>query len=167
MNTILLSLALLALTLLCLPALALLVLTLVSIGRRDPRLPVLPGPRPPLAVLVPAHNESAHLAPTLANLQAQLAPGDRLLVVADNCDDDTAECARRAGAEVVERHDRSRRGKGYALAHGVAHLSRCPPGMVLVVDADCQLSPGALERDRKSTRLNSSHSQQSRMPSSA
>ena len=49
--------------------------------------------RPRLAVLVPAHNESAGLLPTLANIQSQLLPEDRLLVVADNCTDDTARIA--------------------------------------------------------------------------
>ena len=63
------------------------------------------GVRQPVAVLVPAHNESLGLLPTLANIQAQLLPGDRLLVVADNCSDDTAAVATAAGAEVVERND--------------------------------------------------------------
>ena len=44
-----------------------------------------------LAVLVPAHDEGAALLQTIADIQMQLRPGDRLLVVADNCTDDTAE----------------------------------------------------------------------------
>src|SRR5579863_7161384 len=64
--------------------------------------------RPPVAVLVPAHNESVGVLPTLANLQDQLCPHDRLLVVADNCSDDTAAVARAAGAEVIERNDPTR-----------------------------------------------------------
>ena len=43
-----------------------------------------------IAVLVPAHNESAGIRPTLENIKTQLHKGDRLLVVADNCTDDTA-----------------------------------------------------------------------------
>ena len=43
-----------------------------------------------VAVLVPAHDESAGLTATLANIKAQIAAADRLLVVADNCADDTA-----------------------------------------------------------------------------
>jgi glycosyltransferase involved in cell wall biosynthesis len=39
----------------------------------------------------------------LASITPQLAAGDRLLVVADNCSDDTATLARQAGAQVVER----------------------------------------------------------------
>ncbi|MBS0241800.1 MAG: glycosyltransferase family 2 protein [Proteobacteria bacterium] len=103
--------------------------------------------RPPIAVLVPAHNESASLLPTLADLQDQLRPADRLVVVADNCSDDTAAVARGAGAEVIERSDTSRRGKGYALAFGVAHLNAGdPPPVVIVVDADCRLGVGAIDR---------------------
>ena len=94
--------------------------TSLSRWRRPYRTDV--GVRPPVAVLVPAHNESSGLLPTLANIQSQLLPGDRLLVVADNCSDDTAALARAAGAEVVERNDPTRRGKGYALDWGVQHL---------------------------------------------
>ena len=52
-----------------------------------------------LAVLVPAHDEGAVLLQTISDIQMQLRPGDRLLVVADNCTDDTAEsrCGRCRG----------------------------------------------------------------------
>ncbi len=46
-----------------------------------------------IAVLVPAHNESAGLLPVLLDIKAQLRASDRLLVVADNCTDDTAAIA--------------------------------------------------------------------------
>src|SRR6187549_2928565 len=58
-----------------------------------------------IAVLIPAHNESYGIVATLDSLQAQLQPQDRLLVVADNCSDDTAEVAKNNGAEVIERQD--------------------------------------------------------------
>ncbi|MBC7171762.1 MAG: glycosyltransferase, partial [Polyangiaceae bacterium] len=101
--------------------------------------------RPRLAVLVPAHDEETVLAATLADIRAQLAPGDRALVVADNCTDATATVAREAGAEVVERVDAERRGKGFALAFGVDALAADPPEVVVVVDADCRLHPGCLD----------------------
>jgi cellulose synthase/poly-beta-1,6-N-acetylglucosamine synthase-like glycosyltransferase len=103
------------------------------------------GRRPRVAVLVPAHNESSGLLPTLADIQSQLLPGDRLLVVADNCADDTAAVARARGAEVAERHDATRQGKGYALGWGVEHLSSDPPEIVMVIDADCRLADGAVD----------------------
>src|SRR5262245_25842959 len=62
------------------------------------------GERPSCAVLVPAHDEEAVLGHTLADLRPQLRPGDRLVVIADNCTDGTALVARAAGADVVERH---------------------------------------------------------------
>lgn len=98
-----------------------------------------------LAVLVPAHDEGVGILPTLASIREQLLPGDRVLVVADNCRDDTAMRARDAGAEVLVREDFERRGKGYALDAGVRHLAQDPPAMVVVLDADCLLAPHALE----------------------
>ena len=127
-----------------LPAFSLLVLTLASLRRPAPADRTDPAPAARVAVLVPAHDESTHLLPTLACLRAQLGARDRLLVVADNCSDDTADVARRAGAEVVERRDPALRGKGYALAFGVEHLRADPPEVVLIVDADCQLGDGAV-----------------------
>lgn len=99
-----------------------------------------------LAVLMPAHDESQGIAAIVSALRPQLSAQDRLLVVADNCNDDTAQRAREAGATVVERRDAQRRGKGYALAFGMARLADDPPDVVIVVDADCLVQPGALRR---------------------
>jgi len=102
--------------------------------------------RPRLAVLVPAHNESRGVLPTLADIRAQLEAGDRLLVIADNCGDDTADVARGAGADVIERHDLQLRGKGYALEFGMRHLAGDPPEVVIIVDADCRLGEDAVAK---------------------
>jgi cellulose synthase/poly-beta-1,6-N-acetylglucosamine synthase-like glycosyltransferase len=98
-----------------------------------------------LAVLMPAHNESKSLLPTIADIQRQLLPGDRLVVVADNCADDTAGVAAAAGAEVAERVDPAKLGKGYALEFGVRHLAADPPQIMIVVDADCRLAENAID----------------------
>lgn len=103
------------------------------------------GARPKIAVLMPAHNESAGIARPLNAIRMQLQPGDRVLVVADNCDDDTAEIARANGAEVIVRHDPERRGKGYALDFGVRHLAAQPPEVAIVIDADCLVHGYALD----------------------
>jgi cellulose synthase/poly-beta-1,6-N-acetylglucosamine synthase-like glycosyltransferase len=104
------------------------------------------GVRPRLAVLVPAHNEAAVVAGTLRALLPQLLPLDRLLVVADNCTDETAAIASAAGAQVIERSDTTRRGKGYALDFGVQHLRADAPEVVVVVDADCVVADGAIDQ---------------------
>jgi exopolysaccharide biosynthesis WecB/TagA/CpsF family protein len=98
-----------------------------------------------IAVVIPAHNEERVLAGTLASVVTQLLPGDRVVVVADNCDDDTPAVAREFGAEVVERRDPTRRGKGYALDAGIRHLEADAPGIVIMVDADCHVHEGAIE----------------------
>src|SRR4051812_41266503 len=92
--------------------------SLLPVSRRS-----LPDERPACAILVPAHNEEAGIAATIRNLLPQLAPGDRIVVVADNCTDATEAVARTAGADVVNRSDPVRRGKGFALDFGLGHLA--------------------------------------------
>ena len=104
------------------------------------------GLRPKVAVLMPAHDEATGIRQSLENLLPQLLPGDRLLVVADNCSDDTACIAAAAGAEVIERRDATRRGKGFALDFGVRHLERSAPEVVIVADADCRFSADSIDR---------------------
>jgi cellulose synthase/poly-beta-1,6-N-acetylglucosamine synthase-like glycosyltransferase len=99
-----------------------------------------------LTILVPAHNEAANIAVTLRSIAPQLGFSDRLIVVAHNCSDDTAAVAADGGAEVIVRVDCSRRGKGYALDFGIRFLEGDPTDIVVVVDADCHLAPGSVDR---------------------
>ncbi|MBI1366206.1 MAG: glycosyltransferase [Alphaproteobacteria bacterium] len=99
-----------------------------------------------VAVVVPAHNEGGHILPTLADIKAQLKEGDRLIVVADNCDDDTAEVAMRAGAACLIRNNPTLRGKGFALQFALDKLREDPPDVVVFLDADCRLGEGALSK---------------------
>lgn len=122
-----------------------LVLTVEAFASLLPARERVPGERPPCAVLIPAHDEQPGIADTVFNLREQLSPRDRILVVADNCSDGTADAARAAGADVVERFDSVQRGKGFALDHGLKHLSSDPPEVVVIVDADCELHSGALD----------------------
>jgi cellulose synthase/poly-beta-1,6-N-acetylglucosamine synthase-like glycosyltransferase len=137
-------LALACSALLLLPVLVLVTESLAAL--RPPRgAPAGRAPNTRCAVLVPAHDEEACIRTTLASVVPQLRPGDRLLVVADNCADRTAEFARSAGAAVVERVDPDRRGKGFALDFGVRALEPDPPDVVVVVDADCLVRPGGID----------------------
>ncbi len=102
--------------------------------------------RPKIAVLMPAHNEALGIEPVLSNLVSQLQPTDRLIVIADNCTDSTAAVARNTGATVIERQDTDHRGKGYALDYGLQFLANDPPDVVIVVDADCMVQSGTLDR---------------------
>lgn len=99
---------------------------------------------PQVAVLIPAHNESEGIGATLENVREQLSSSDHLVVVADNCTDNTAEVSRSFGAKVLERQDTLNRGKGYALAHGLDYLATHRPDVVVIIDADCQLDDGVL-----------------------
>jgi cellulose synthase/poly-beta-1,6-N-acetylglucosamine synthase-like glycosyltransferase len=101
---------------------------------------------PRKAILVPAHDEAATIQPILGRLLEQLQPDDRLLVIADNCTDATADVARSTGATVIERQDQARRGKGFALDYGLKFLAADPPDVVIVVDADCVVQPGTLDQ---------------------
>jgi cellulose synthase/poly-beta-1,6-N-acetylglucosamine synthase-like glycosyltransferase len=104
------------------------------------------GERPRLAVVMPAHDEATVIADTLRAVIPQLCKSDRLVVVADNCSDETAAIAASEGAEVIVRADATRRGKGYALDFGIRHLEPDAPEVVVIVDADCLVTAGALDR---------------------
>lgn len=118
---------------------------LFSLPRSNPRRSTAPRPR--IAVLIPAHDEEAVIADTLSSVMAQLCPGDRIVVVADNCFHRTESIAEQCGAEVTRRKDDERRGKGYALDHGIRYLqmSGSAPDVLIVVDADCQIGDGCLQ----------------------
>ena len=77
----------------------------------------LHAPMHRFAVLIAARNEEAVIGKLIDSIKAQSYPGRlvKIFVAADNCTDATAEAARSHGAEVYERYDMTRRGKGYAL----------------------------------------------------
>lgn len=90
-----------------------------------------------VTVLIPAHNEEDRIVATLASLQEQTSPPDRVVVVADNCTDATEELARAAGVEVFPTVGNTHKKAG-GLNQALAQLL---PGMgendtVMVMDAD-------------------------------
>jgi glycosyltransferase involved in cell wall biosynthesis len=85
----------------------------------------------PVTVVLPCLNEAASLPGVLA----AMPPGYRPLVVDNNSTDDTAEVARRHGADVVRE---ARAGYGAAVHAGVV-AARSP--VVAVLDGDGSLDP--------------------------
>lgn len=134
-----------AAALLCIPATVLFVQCAAAAISRASWTATPTAKRPTIAVLVPAHNESTVIATTLRSICAQLLPGDRLLVIADNCTDDTAAIARSHGAQVHVRHNLEQRGKGFALSEGLRILADSPTETVAIIDADCSLADGCLD----------------------
>lgn len=78
------------------------------------------------AVIVAARNEENVIGELLDNLKKQNYPKELLdlYVVADNCTDNTADIARRAGAFVYERFDEIHKGKGYAMDYLFQELKK-------------------------------------------
>ncbi|MEM7761229.1 MAG: glycosyltransferase family 2 protein, partial [Cyanobacteria bacterium P01_A01_bin.40] len=102
--------------------------------------------QPTIAVIVPAHNEADGIQNLLTNLASQITEGDRVIVIADNCTDRTAEIAQEYGVEVIERKNRQLRGKGFALDHGMKFLELNPPDVVIIIDADCIVRKGSIHK---------------------
>lgn len=114
-------------------------------GRRPPAVEA--GSRLRFGVLIPARDEEASIAATLASLRALEHPPERveIIVVADNCADRTAEVAHATGATVWARRG-GEGGKGAALAWALERLARTGPEVdaVVIVDADCAVAPNLL-----------------------
>ena len=97
-------------------------------------------------VLIPAHNEELGIAKTIMSARKEVKEGDLILVVADNCSDNTAAVSRDAGAICIERTNLELVGKGHALQYGVDYLTENDVefATVVVMDADCLFGEGSL-----------------------
>ncbi len=99
-----------------------------------------------LAVLVPAHNEENVIASSVRSILASRYPGNKfdVYVIADNCTDRTAELARAAGALVLERENKTLRGKQHALKWAFEQINLDEYDAVVILDADNHVDPGFL-----------------------
>jgi poly-beta-1,6-N-acetyl-D-glucosamine synthase len=97
-----------------------------------------------LLVLVPAHNEAETIGHTLHALLTQTRAADRIVVIADNCTDDTAKIARRyRGITVMETVGNTDKKVG-ALIQGWRRY-QAGYDFIAGVDADTILDPRCLE----------------------
>ena len=134
----------LATLILLLPSLSDLVALLRRARRRPSSVTSAGASAPMLVLLIPAHNEALLIANTIQSLRAMRYPAERarLVVVADNCDDDTAAIARREGAECLERVDPVLRGKPRAIAWALEQLDLASFDALVIIDADAVVDPG-------------------------
>jgi len=122
----------------------LLVLSIAALLHSEPDQRLTPTSR--LAVLVPAHNEAPVIARCVQALRAQSYPRHlyEVVVVADNCSDQTARIAAEAGAQrVMTRRCPAGGGKGGALRWALDQLlvGDGAPSAVVIIDADSIPAP--------------------------
>jgi cellulose synthase/poly-beta-1,6-N-acetylglucosamine synthase-like glycosyltransferase len=101
---------------------------------------------PRLVVLIPAHNEQDRIAAAIHGMQQQTRPPDLIVVVADNCTDETAEIAWECGADVFRSVDNTHKKAGalnQAISWVLPHLA--DRDLILVQDADTVLNPWFVE----------------------
>jgi cellulose synthase/poly-beta-1,6-N-acetylglucosamine synthase-like glycosyltransferase len=102
--------------------------------------------------VIPAHNEEVCVAATVRSCRAVQYPSSNfdVLVIADNCTDDTAACALRSGARVLERFDLTRKSKGYAIEFLIETLTKSGEldalDALVFVDADSTVDGNILEQ---------------------
>lgn len=89
-----------------------------------------------VTVVVPAHNEAQTIEGVVSDYLG-VSCVDRVLVVENNCSDETAELARAAGAEVISE---SAAGYGYALRAGLDHCDRTGTEIAVLTEADGSFS---------------------------
>jgi len=99
-----------------------------------------PPPLKDVAVVIPAYNEEQLIATTVDRVRA-ISPDWRIVVVDDGSEDNTAEEARRAGAEVIRHSYNMGNGSSVKTA-----LTQVHTPVIAIVDADGQLPAEELPR---------------------
>ena len=100
-----------------------------------------------ISILIAARNEEKVIGNLLQSIQMQDYDKELLevVVIADNCIDDTAKIAKAFGATVFERVNKKQIGKGYALDYAISKLRELGKWReldgIIVLDADNVLTP--------------------------
>ena len=99
------------------------------------------GSIPRLFFLIPAHDEELLVSACVESVCGATYPVQqrRVVVIADNCRDDTAQRALAAGAEVWERFDLVKRGKSEAIGWAIARIDLAQWDTIIILDADSTL----------------------------
>jgi len=100
-----------------------------------------------VTALIPAHNEEKLIGATIRSLMNQDRKPDRIIVIADNCTDKTAEIARGFGVgvyETVENTKKKAGGLNQALNLILPDLGE--NDTVMIMDADTVLRQGFLKK---------------------
>ena len=110
-----------------------------------------------IGIVISARNESAVIGNLIKSIQANDYPQSmvKIFVVADNCTDNTAQICRDLGCVVVERFNKEKIGKGYALNYLFTKLHTEPeyadmvPEAYIVLDADNIIKPNYITEMNK------------------
>lgn len=89
----------------------------------------------PTAIIIPAYNEEAGIQRTINNLKKCTGTYE-IIVIADNCTDQTSNIAKECGVRVIERNDKSNPGKHKALQYAFQILLNENFEIYIVIDAD-------------------------------
>jgi cellulose synthase/poly-beta-1,6-N-acetylglucosamine synthase-like glycosyltransferase len=128
----------------------LLIVSLAAMTARWRRKSQWTSPHLRFLVAIPAHDEEAGIAATVRSCFGLVYPRElfEVLVIADNCADQTAAVARREGATVLERLDPWHRSKGHALEYLCDQITQTGQidrlDAVVIIDADTVVDPNLL-----------------------
>ncbi|MBC2694343.1 MAG: glycosyltransferase family 2 protein [Desulfobacteraceae bacterium] len=109
-----------------------------------------PEPTTKFAIIIPAHNEVVVIKNTLESIRCLNYPKRQYetIVIADNCDDETAQVVKEYGVCCFKRIDKERKGKGFALQWAFDHLKAekkfADYDAFVIIDADTIIDPDFL-----------------------
>ncbi len=132
--------------LILIPCLVLFIECLMSLSFSSKTSEVTSKDLPNFKILIPAHNEEGVIETTLNSILSQVSSPEQIIVIADNCTDQTSAISQQYGVTVLERKDEQNRGKGYALDYGLNYLNNDPPNIIILIDADCYITPETIKK---------------------
>ncbi len=99
-----------------------------------------------IIVLIPAHNEESEITETLQSVLNQSLPTDKIIVIADNCVDDTSSISKKIGVEVFETVGNQHKKAGALNQWLDLNLDNLSGNdQILIMDADSTLDKNFLE----------------------